>query len=141
MNIGELAKKTGLSASKIRFYEREGLLNLVKRQTNGYRIYPPEAVVVLNLIVNGQNAGFSLAELRKLLPEDLDNWQHDALVAAIKNKLTDIEELEQKLAQNKQHLKSILSDVETKPDDMDCAAHARQVISRMGLGLPGEEQT
>ncbi|NCO45819.1 MAG: MerR family DNA-binding transcriptional regulator, partial [Vibrio sp.] len=47
MNIGELAKRTGLSASKIRFYEKVGLFKTVKRKANGYRSYPPEAVMVL----------------------------------------------------------------------------------------------
>ncbi|WP_233999519.1 MerR family transcriptional regulator [Pseudoalteromonas sp. T1lg22] len=77
MKIGELAKRTGLAASKIRFYEDIGLLQLVERKANGYRSYPPEAEVVLKLIVDGQKAGFSLDELRQLLPADLENWQHD----------------------------------------------------------------
>ncbi len=32
MKIGELAKRTGLAASAIRFYESKGLLNAVSRQ-------------------------------------------------------------------------------------------------------------
>ncbi|WP_081943015.1 MerR family DNA-binding transcriptional regulator [Cedecea neteri] len=35
MNIGELARMTGLNASRIRFYERVGLLKAIKRQSNG----------------------------------------------------------------------------------------------------------
>ena len=76
MKIGELAKRTGLSASKIRFYEDIGLLKMVERKANGYRSYPEEAEVVLNLIVSGQQAGFSLDELKALLPADLSGWQH-----------------------------------------------------------------
>lgn len=37
MKIGDLAKRTGLTASRIRFYERVGLLKAVERTTNGYR--------------------------------------------------------------------------------------------------------
>ncbi|WP_278404687.1 MerR family transcriptional regulator [Pseudoalteromonas ruthenica] len=135
MKIGELAKKTGLAASKIRFYEDIGLLKLVNRSANGYRSYPPEAEVVLNLISNGQKAGFSLDELRGLLPSNLDDWQHDSLLEALRQKLADIEELEKKLAQSKQQIRMILSEVEAKPDDMDCAQNARRVISQIGLGI------
>ncbi len=134
MKIGELSKRTGLAASKIRFYEDIGLLRLVHRSANGYRTYPPEAEIILNLISNGQKAGFSLEELRKLLPTDLDNWKHDNLVVALHQKLADIEALEKKLAESKWQLKSILAEIEAKPDDIDCADNARRVISQIGLG-------
>lgn len=140
MKIGELAKKTGLAASKIRFYEDIGLLKLVNRSANGYRSYPPEAEVVLNLISNGQKAGFSLDELRGLLPSNLDDWQHDSLLEALRQKLADIEELEKKLAQSKQQIRMILSEVEAKPDDMDCAQNARRVISQIGLGIGASKE-
>ena len=49
MKIGELARRTGLAASRIRFYEEAGLL-VVPRQANGYRDYPEQAVLLLELI-------------------------------------------------------------------------------------------
>lgn len=134
MKIGELSKRTGLAASKIRFYEDIGLLKLVTRSANGYRTYPPEAEVILNLIANGQKAGFSLDELRKLLPADLEHWQHDNLLDSLHQKLADIEDLEKKLAENKQQLKNILTEIEAKPDDIDCKDNAKRVISQIGLG-------
>lgn len=134
MKIGELSKRTGLATSKIRFYEDIGLLKLVNRSANGYRTYPPEAEVILNLISNGQKAGFSLDELRKLLPADLEHWQHNNLLDALHQKLADIEDLEKKLAENKQQLKIILAEIEAKPDDIDCADNAKRVISQIGLG-------
>ena len=36
MRIGELAQRSGLAPSRIRFYERIGLLKLVQRRANGY---------------------------------------------------------------------------------------------------------
>ena len=50
MRIGELAKRTGLAASRIRFYEASGLITSVARKANGYRDYSPEAVVLLEII-------------------------------------------------------------------------------------------
>ncbi|KDF31469.1 hypothetical protein AE03_01330 [Klebsiella aerogenes MGH 77] len=40
MNIGTLAKRSGLAPSRIRYYERAGILKTVQRKANGYRSYP-----------------------------------------------------------------------------------------------------
>jgi DNA-binding transcriptional MerR regulator len=133
MKIGELASRTGLAKSKIRFYEEKGLLNVVERTANGYRSYPPQAESILNLIVNGQQAGFSLDELRALLPQSNDNWQHDALMTALQQKVTDIEQLQQKLARNKAKLLSVIDTIAAKPDDMDCADNAKRVLSELSF--------
>jgi len=134
MKIGELAERTGLAPSRIRFYERIGLLKTVERRANGYRTYPPEAVLVLNLITTAQKAGFSLDELRTLLPDDLEQWEHDALLDALRSKVRDIEALEARLAQSKGQLLALLAEIEARPEDIDCAANARRVLSRLQLG-------
>lgn len=133
MKIGELAARTGLAASRIRYYERIGLLKTVARKSNGYRSYPPEAELVLNLITRGQAAGFSLDELQKLMPPDLAHWDHDVLVATLRRKVADIESLEARLAASRAELEAVISDIETKPDDIDCESNARRVLSRIGL--------
>lgn len=138
MKIGELAQRTGLAASRIRFYESIGLLKLVQRQANGYRSYPEEAVLVLNLITAAQQAGFSLDELRTLLPQDLTQWQHGKLLDTLHAKVRDIEALEQRLAQSKGHLLALIDEIESKPDDLDCAANAKRVLSKMNLGETSE---
>ena len=139
MNIGELAKRTGLTSSRIRFYERAGLLTAVDRRPNGYRTYPPQAALVLTLIATAQNAGFSLEEIRRLLPSDLERWHHDALLEALRRKVADIEALEARLAENKAQLVSLITDIEAKPDDIDCATNARRLLSRM-VGAEAESQ-
>ncbi|MEL0167361.1 MAG: MerR family transcriptional regulator [Pseudomonadaceae bacterium] len=138
MKIGELAEQTGLAPSRIRFYERIGLLKTVKRQSNGYRSYPPEAVLVLGMITSAQKAGFSLDELRALLPSDLTQWNHQALTSALRQKIQDIEDIQQRLADSKAQLQKVLTQVEEKPDDMDCAANARRLWSQVGFGEAAE---
>tara|TARA_Y100001951_G_scaffold18285_1_gene13598 strand:+ start:10757 stop:11194 length:438 start_codon:yes stop_codon:yes gene_type:complete len=138
MKIGELATRTGLAASRIRFYESIGLLKLVERQANGYRSYPEEAVLVLNLITTAQQAGFSLDELRSLLPQDLSQWEHGKLLDTLQGKVRDIEALEQRLAQSKTHLLALIHEIESKPGDLDCAANAKRVLSKMNLGEMNE---
>lgn len=134
MKIGELARRTGLTASRIRFYESLGLLPMVDRMPNGYRHYPKDAQLVLELIDTAQQAGFSLDEIRTLLPADLENWDHATLVATLRRKLADIAALQARLAASKEQLQALLGEIENKPDDMTCADNARRVLSRMLLG-------
>ena len=131
MKIGELARRSGLSQSRIRFYESIGLLKMVDRRPNGYRIYPPDALVVLELIATAQKAGFSLDEIRTLVPGDLDQWDHGSLLPALRRKVVEIEELEARLARSKVQLVALIDDIEAKPDDVDCTANARRVLTRM----------
>ncbi|WP_198969901.1 MerR family transcriptional regulator [Xylophilus sp. ASV27] len=133
MKIGELAGRTGLATSRIRFYERIGLLKAVERQENGYRSYPEDAVLALKLIAAGQQAGFSLDELRALLPSDLASWEHGTLLDTLRRKVQDIEALQAQLAQSKAHLVELMAQIAAKPQDMDCAANARRVLSEMQL--------
>ncbi|WP_322060461.1 MerR family transcriptional regulator [Paraburkholderia sp. J63] len=133
MKIGELAERTGLAASRIRFYEGIGLLK-AERQPNGYRTYSSQAVLVLNLITTAQQAGFSLDEIRMLLPPDLTQWKHGSLVEILRGKVQDIEALQKRLARSKAHLVALLADIEAKPEDMDCTANAKRVLSRLRLG-------
>lgn len=67
MRIGQLAKATGLSASRVRFYEKQGILPPAERRTNGYRDYPASTIAVLRFIDQGQALGFTLAELHAAL--------------------------------------------------------------------------
>src|SRR5271155_1647256 len=72
MKIGELAKRTGLSASAIRYYERISLLAPAHR-TGGQRRYPAEAVHRVLLIRFAGDIGFTLAEIKIFLSGLRDN--------------------------------------------------------------------
>lgn len=133
MKIGELAKRSGLAASAIRFYESKGLLKVVDRQSNGYREYPLEAVAALAIITEAQQAGFSLDEIKQILPEDISSWKHDELMAALKKKVADIESLEARLAQNKAHILALIQLIEARPEDINCQDNAVRVMATMGI--------
>ncbi|MBF8668254.1 MerR family transcriptional regulator [Pseudomonas putida] len=133
MKIGELAERAGLTTSRIRFYERIGLLKLVSRQENGYRSYPDEAVMMLKLIVSGQRVGFSLDELRTLLPSDFTNWKHGPLLNSLRHKVQDIDHLQAQLAQNKAHLVDIITKIEAKPLGIDCTTNAQRILSEINF--------
>ena len=66
LTIGNIAKRTGLSASAIRYYERRGLLRPSRLQ-NGYRDYDEDAVKALRFLSQAQALGITLKEIKQLL--------------------------------------------------------------------------
>ncbi len=66
MRISEVARRTGVLATTIRFYESIGLLPSPHR-LNGQRIYGTDILDRLALIRFGRKTGFSLKELKSLL--------------------------------------------------------------------------
>jgi len=131
MRIGELAKISGLAPSRIRFYEASGLIKSVGRKANGYRDYAPETEWVLELITGAQAAGFSLEEIRQLMPMNASGWQHDELLSGLKQKVEEIGVLQQRLAQNKAQLLLVIKGIEGKPEGMACADNAQLLINRL----------
>ena len=65
MRIGEVARRSELRASAIRYYERRGLLPAAERR-NGRRQYPEATLHQLNVIRFASAAGFSLREIGEL---------------------------------------------------------------------------
>lgn len=66
LSIGEVAELAGIAASAIRFYERHGLLEVPER-VSGRRRYDSGVLRRLAMIRVGQDAGFTLAQIRTLL--------------------------------------------------------------------------
>lgn len=131
MRIGELARRTGLAASRIRFYESEGLISAVKRTANGYREYAADAELLLTIITRAKSSGFTLEEIRQLLPADLDVWEYDQLLAALKRKVSEIEALQSRLEQNRKQLLGTIASIENKPEEVGCADNARRVLNNL----------
>lgn len=131
MKIGELATRSGLAASRIRFYEASGLIS-AQRQANGYREYPEQAVHTLGIISCAQQAGFSLEEIRRLLPDaNPQGWAHDEMLASLQRKVGEIEAMQQRLAQNKAQLLAIIASIEGKPEGMPCSENAERVLANL----------
>ncbi|MDE1007115.1 MAG: MerR family transcriptional regulator [Paraburkholderia fungorum] len=131
MKIGKLAELSGLSASRIRFYEASGVIKAVERTANGYRDYPSEALTILEIIASAQRAGFSLEQIRHLLPTDQGSWQHESLVEALKQKVTEIEEMQERLNQNRAQLLIAIESIENRPANLDCSDRKEWVLGRL----------
>ena len=122
MNIGTLAKQTGLAQSRIRYYEAQGLLGAVQRTANGYRVYAPETGHILGVITTAQDAGFTLDEIRHFLPQsDGAGWDCARIAASLKARLADIAVIEARLARTRSDLEALLARIERDdPDDDWC---------------------
>jgi DNA-binding transcriptional MerR regulator len=66
LTIGELARRTGVSASALRYYEELGLLPAPAR-ISGQRRYAESAARVVGTILLYSDAGFTLAEQKALM--------------------------------------------------------------------------
>lgn len=67
LNIGEVAKRTGITVEAVRFYEKQGLIRAPQRSPGGYRQYTPETVKRVRFIQRAKEVGFTLKDIAELL--------------------------------------------------------------------------
>src|SRR5690606_33543972 len=67
MQIGQLAKRTGVPVDTVRYYESHGILPPPARHASGYRRYDEGDVARLTFVRRAKSLGFTLREIRELL--------------------------------------------------------------------------
>lgn len=67
MNIGEVAKLSGVNAKMIRRYEEEGIIPKAKRLSSGYRSYTENDAHILRFIKRARELGFSMKDIKQLV--------------------------------------------------------------------------
>lgn len=105
MQIGQVARSTGLSIDTIRFYEKRGLVHAPPRSSGGYRVYDERDVERFRFVGRAQSLGFSLQEIRELLviesrKGDGCSHVHDLIAAKIdqvKEKIVGLKRIESRL--------------------------------------------
>jgi DNA-binding transcriptional MerR regulator len=73
LTIGQVAERTGFSASSLRYYEGIGLVAPAGRTDAGYRLYDEATVTRLSFIARAKQLGCTLEEIRDLV----DVWEDD----------------------------------------------------------------
>jgi MerR family copper efflux transcriptional regulator len=76
MNISEAARRSGLSARTIRYYEGISMIQPASRGANGYRQYNDRAVRELLFLARSREVGFNLEESGQLLGLLRDSERH-----------------------------------------------------------------
>lgn len=94
LRSSQLAAAAGVNPQTLRYYERRGLLAEPERSLGGHRLYPAEAVTVLQVIKTAKRLGFTLDEVAGLL--DAGRHRHGRRAGAglrsrAQAKLTDVE--------------------------------------------------
>lgn len=131
MKIGELSKMTGISPSRIRFYEAQGLLPRPVRQGNGYRSYSKEAAALLNIIDNAQRTGFSLEQIRRFLPQPQQRWDHEGLIQSLKTRIAEIEAMQKQLEENRRELLTLVASITNRPDGISCDDNMQRLLGQL----------
>lgn len=109
MNISKVASQTGLTSKTIRYYESIGLIQVARRQENGYRDYSEQQVQELKFVQQARILGFSLDECRELLELNRNTGRRSADVKKIaEEKLGDVELRIQQLNAMKASLKNLV---------------------------------
>jgi DNA-binding transcriptional MerR regulator len=66
LQIGEVCRRTGLSARTVRYYEELGLLPGVRRRAGGRRVYDADELERLRFIRRLKTLGLALSEIKRL---------------------------------------------------------------------------
>ena len=104
MNIGEAARRSGLPAKTIRYYEEIGLIAPMRRD-NDYRDYGDKELHELRFVASARALGFSIDQVRRLLAlyRDKDRASADvraaakAHIAEIRAKIAELKAMERTL--------------------------------------------
>ena len=129
MNIGDVAKLTGLRAKTIRYYEDIGLVKPL-RDTNDYRVFRDSDLHNLTFLARARALGFTINDCRALLALYGDETRASADVKKITNK--HLEEIEAKIV-DLQAMHATLTHLAT-----ECAGDHRPDCPILE-GLSGEE--
>ncbi|MGE5546047.1 MAG: Cu(I)-responsive transcriptional regulator [Solirubrobacterales bacterium] len=105
MNIGEAARRSGVPAKTIRYYEGIGLIPAAGRTNSGYRDYGSGEVETLKFISRARSLGFSVKDVGDLLQlwRDRERASADVKaiaaghVAAVERKIAELEGIRQTL--------------------------------------------
>lgn len=130
MDITEVAKRSGVPASTLRFYEEKGLITSVGRR-GLRRIFSANVLEQLALIALGRSAGFSLDEIAHMLGSD-GHLQIDRKLLA--DKAEELDSTIQKLIAMRDGLRHAA--VCSAPSYMECPSF-RRLLKLAASGIIG----
>lgn len=113
LEIGEAARRAGVRASAVRYYEKCGLVS-PERGAGGRRVFTTQSVERLVLIRHAKSLGFSLSDIRRLVA-----GEHWSSIASAK--LDEIDRLVQRAEEMREGLIKISG---CRCADLEQCAHA-----------------
>lgn len=126
LTVGELAHRSGVPATTLRYYDSIGLLEPI-RLANTHRRYPPESLGQLQMIKLCQELGCDLDEIRVLVRKDAMEARH----AAARRQLAKLDRQYQRLDVARELLTHILECVCPTPEE--CRATTLRALGALSL--------
>ena len=65
--VGQVSKKYGISIQTLRYYEKAGLIESIRKDDNAYRFYDETAVKRLHLIILLRKLRISVRQIKEIL--------------------------------------------------------------------------
>lgn len=104
-SIGQVAKKTGLTAHTLRYYQKEGLLPFLQKSSSGLRVFSDNDLGWLGLIECLKETGMPLKDIRQYIDWYLEGDSTLSLrLDMFKNQKNRVEE---QIRQFQKHLEKI----------------------------------
>lgn len=135
MNISQLAKASHVSTDTVRYYEKQGLISAPERQPNGYRTYTAAHVDAMRFVRGAQSLGFSLTEIRAVLPQfAAGQFGRGPIEQKLNAKMAEIDAHIRQLQTLKRELKATFASLTCAPDQVVSTAQVTAVDSGSGAG-------
>ena len=136
MNIRDIAHAAGVCTDTVRHYEKQGLMGTPQRQPNGYRHYTAADLAQLRFVRGAQSLGFSLAEIREILPQMTQGRLDRAEIERqLTTKLAQIDAHMAQLRTLKKELSATLDALRCPPGQVVRTEHATSPESDSGAGV------
>lgn len=133
MDITEVAQRSGLPASTLRFYEEKGLITSIGRR-GLRRVFDPGVLQRLALIALGRSAGFSLDEMGVMFAPDGRPRINRKMLAA---KAEELDRTIRKLTEMRDGLRHAAAC--RAPSHMECPTF-RRILRAAASGALGSER-
>jgi len=127
LTVSALAKSANVSRDQVRYYTRIGLLNPLRSERNGYKLYCQSDITRILFILKAKNLGYTLKEIEQILAHTHHGHSPCPLVRDI---------IEQRIESNRKKLNELMelqkrmekaaSDWKSRPDkapDGDSVCH------------------
>ena len=111
MQIGTLAARAGMTPSRIRFYEAEGVLPPPSRSGSGYRDYDERALEILRFVNRARGLGFSLKEIAAHINSPEDSARKARLLLSLESKVGELDALSRDVQSRRATLVSLIAKV------------------------------
>lgn len=136
LDIAQVARRSGVPASTLRFYEKKGLVRSVGRR-GLYRLFDQGVLERLALISLGRSAGFSLDEIKRMFAPDGRPRIDRRMLAA---KADELGATIRRLGAMRRGLRHAAAC--PAPNHLECPTFRRLMgLARPGGGKPGEAGT